>query len=209
MIHEPGSIRARLRTTADQAWRLNCALELVVPYQQVTGADQAGIPRHRRSVAPIPWNSVAAELTIEFSHEMRRFEVHLKERVIGGYPRRRGSSSANTRLAVDSVVNLCETSGDGDVLGVLSYLTRWTRRAETYFNPEGGLYRLPREPGQKETPCPYCRCKTMRWNPARGLAVCVNPVCRNQDGQRPRWSAEFTVLAGQMVFRWDEMERAA
>lgn len=209
MIHEPGSLRARLRTTTDQAWRLYCALEVAVPHRQVTGAHQPAISRQRRVVAPIPWNSVAAELTLEFAEEIRRLEVHLKERVTGGYPKRRGSSGANTKFAADSVVNLCEASDDTTVLGVLGYVSTWSRRAETYFNPEGGLHRLPREPGHKETPCPYCQCKTMRWNPARGLAVCVNPACRNQDGQRPRWSAEFVVLGGQLVFRWDELGEAA
>lgn len=209
MIHEPGSLRARLRTTADQAFRLNCALELAVPHKKVTGPDQAAIPQHRRSVAPAPWNSVAAELTLEFHAEVRRLEVHLKERITGGYPRRRGSSQANTARAVDSVVNLCETCDDTTVLAVLSYLATWSRRAEIYFNPEGGLYRLPREPGEKELPCPYCEHKTMRWNPARGIAVCVNPACRTTDGQRPRWVAEFTILGDQLTFRWDEMGAAA
>jgi hypothetical protein len=208
MIHEPGSLRARLRTTTDQAWRLYCALELAVPHRQVTGPDQAAISRQRRVVAPIPWNSVAAELTLEFNEEIRRLEVHLKERIIGGYPARRGSSSTNTRLAADSVVNLCETIADSDVLGVLNYLATWTRRAENVFNPDGALHRLPRTPGEKEPPCPYCQCKTMRWNPARGLAVCVNPTCRNGEDQRPRWTAEFTIRGEDLAFHWDEVKAA-
>lgn len=209
MIHEPGSLRARLRIAADHAWRLNCALELHVPHPQVTGLSAARPSHQKRSAAQFPWNPVAAELTLEFHNEIRRLETHLKERIIGGYPRRRGPSDTNTRLAVDSVVNLCETCADADVLGILNYLTTWTRRAETYFNPEGGLHRLPREYGEKESPCPYCQNKTMRWNPARGLAVCVNPLCHNQSGNRPRWSAEFTILGGQLIFRWDELEAAA
>jgi hypothetical protein len=208
MIHEPGSLHANLRTTADQAWRLYCALELAVPHKQTMGASQSSMPRQRRTVAPIPWNSVAAELTLEFHNKIRHLEVHLKGRVTGGYPVRRGSSSANTRYAIDSVVNLCEPLQEADVLGVLNYLTGWTRRAHVYFNPEGGLHRLPRDPGQKETPCPYCAQRTMRWNPARGLAICVNPICRNTSGSRPRWVAEFTVHDDRLVFRWDELEAA-
>lgn len=208
MIHEPGSLRARLRTTADHALSLHWALELAVPHRQVTGEYQAPIPHHRRSVAPIPWNSVAAELTLEFHNEIRRLETHLKEHITGGYPRRRGSSDDNTRYAVDSVVNLCEMRDDSDVLAILNFLTGWTRRAEVYFNPAGGLHRLPREPGEKETPCPYCQHKTMRWNPARGVAVCVNPLCRNHNDQRPRWCAEFTITASGLAFHWDEVDAA-
>lgn len=208
MIHEPGSLRARLRTSADHALRLHYALELAVPHRQVTGEYRPAISHQRRTVAPIPWNSVAAELTLEFHDEIRRLETHLKERISGGYPRRRGSSDTNTRYAVDSVVNLCERIDDSDVLGVLNYLTAWARRAENHFDPSGALHRLPREPGEKEAPCPYCQRKTMRWNPARGVAVCVNPSCRNQADQRPRWTAEFTINGTGLVFRWDEMEAA-
>lgn len=207
MIHEPGSLRARLRTTADQAFRLHEALEAVIPHRQVTGEHRPAIS-HRRTVAPIPWNSVAAELTLEFHAGIRRLEIHLKERVTGGYLQRRGSSSDNTRYAVDSVVNLCETVDDNDVLGILNYLSSWVRQAETYFSPESGLHRLPREPGEKEMACPYCQRKTMRWRPSLGLAVCVSPTCRNDNGQRPRWSAEFTLTDTGPVFRWDEMEAA-
>ena len=209
MIREPGSVRARLRTTSDHAWRLYCTLELDISHPQAAGGSQAAISRQRRVVAPIPWNTVPAELTLEFAEEIRRFEVHLKERITGGYPRRRGLSSANTRLAVDSVVNLCETCDDTTVLGVLSYLATWARRAERYFNPEGGLHRLPRTPGEGEARCPYCQRPTMRWSPNIGVAVCVNPACRNNDGQRPRWSAEFEILGDQLTFRWDELETAA
>lgn len=205
MIHEPGSLRARLRTTADHALRLHFALELIIPHRQETGPDQAAISRHKRDVAPIPWNSVAAGLTLEFHQEIRRLETHLGERVTGGYSKRRGSSAENTRYATDAVVNLCERIDDTDVLAVLNYLSGWNRRAEVYFHPDGGLVRMPREPGQKEAPCPYCSRKTMRWNPARGLAVCVNPDCRNQDDQRPRWVAEFTIKNDLLIFRWDEM----
>lgn len=206
MIHEPGSLRARLRTTADQALRLHQALEAVIPHRQVTGEYRPAISHQRRPVAPIPWNSVAAELTLEFHTEIRRLEIHLKERVTGGYLQRRGSSSVNTRYATDSVVNLCERLDDNDVLGVLNSLAAWVRRAETYYRPEGGLRRLPREPGEKEMACPYCQHKSMRWKPSLGIAVCVRPTCYNDDGQRPRWLAEYTLTETGPAFRWDEMK---
>lgn len=208
MIHEPGSLRACLRTTADQALSMHYALEAVITHRQVTGEYRPPISRQRRPTAPDPGNPVAIELTREFHAEIRRLETHLKERVTGGYPKRRGSSDQNTRYAVDSVVNLCETCDDAIVLGVLNYLARWTRRAETHFYPEQGLHRLPREPGQKEAPCPYCGRKTMRWNPARGVAICLDPDCITTSGQRPRWHAQYTLTDDRLTFRWDEQEAA-
>lgn len=132
----------------------------------------------------------------------------MKERVIGGYPKRRGSSNANTQHAIESVVNLCTTCDPGALLGIINYLDSWNRRAGVYFNPQDGLHRLPRAPGQGEARCPYCQRQTMRWNPARGWAVCVNPKCENDNGLRPRWFTEFTLSDNQLVFRWEELESA-
>lgn len=208
MTHEPGrSLQESLRTGADQAWRLYCALELEIPYRKSTAGGQE-IGRQSRVVAPDPWNSVAAELTLEFHNEIRRLEVHLKERIVGNYPKRRGPSSANTRHALKSILNLCTTSDDATILGVLGYITRWAHRADVFFNPQHGLHRFPRQPGEKEARCPYCSCDTLRWNPSTGRAICVYPACRNHDGQRPRWSAEFTPTEYGPIFRWDEMEAA-
>lgn len=208
MTHEPGSPHARLRENADQAWRLYCALEALIPYRESTSSGQERIGRSKPLSAPVPWNTVAAELTLEFHNEIRRLETHLKERVIGGYPKRRGSSGANTKHAIESVVNLCTTCEQGAILGVLRYMDSWNRRADTYFNPQHGLHRLPREPGQGEARCPYCQRQTMRWSPTKGIAVCIRPDCHNTDGQRPRWTAEFTLTDTGLIFRWDEMEAA-
>jgi hypothetical protein len=209
MTHKPGSLHARLRETADHAWGLYCALEYTIPHRSTKGPDQGRPVHHKLSHSTYPGNSVASNLTNEFHRQIRRMESHLAERIIGGYPKRRGSSNANTRRAIDAVVNYCETSDDATIIGTLGYLTAWNRRAENVFNPEGGLHRLPRQPGEGEARCPYCKRPTMRWNPARGIAVCVHPQCYNTDGHRPRWSAEYIVLGGQLVFRWDEMQEAA
>lgn len=157
----------------------------------------------------MPGNYVAIELTHEFAGEIRRFEVHLKERIIGSYPQRRGSSDTNTRKAIDSVINLCETGDNVTVLGVLSYIATWTRRAENVFTPQNGLHRLPRQPGEGEARCPYCSFQSMRWHPASGVAVCIRPACRDTDGQRPRWTAEYTPIGDQLVFHWREQQEAA
>lgn len=207
MTHDPGSPRARLRTSINTAWHLYCALEITVPHRQ-TVVDNAGGGKGKPSAGSIPWNSVAAGLTLEFHAKVRGLESSLNQQITG-YTKHRGPSRANTRLAAESIDRLCTTADDTAVLGVLGWFDNWTRRADAVFRPEHGLYRLPRQPGEGEGPCPYCQYKTMRWQPARGQAVCVNPGCRNTDGQRPRWTAEFVVLGGQLVFRWDEMQDAA
>lgn len=208
MTHEPGSIRARLHTSIDNAWHLYCALELAVPHRPTVVDNAGGGGKRKPSTSAIPWNSVAAGLTLEFHAKIRALESSLNYGLTGA-TKHRGSSHANTRYAAEAVTKLCETRDDNIVLGVLSWIDGWNRRADAVFNPQHGLYRLPRQPGEGEARCPYCQYKTMRWNPARGLAVCVNPTCRNTDDQRPRWTAEFIVLGGQLVFRWDEITEDA
>jgi hypothetical protein len=126
---------------------------------------------------------------------------------ITGGPRR-GPSRANTQLALNSVVNLVETAPDEQALGVLNYLDAWTRRAEALLDPSKALRRLPREPGQKEACCPYCSNHTMRWNPAIGTVICINPACTNDNGVRPRWAARYCVLGDTLQFTWEEAEAA-
>lgn len=208
MTHEPGSIRARLHTSIETAWHLYCALELLVPHKRTNADANAGNGRQKPSVSTIPWDSVSAGLTLEFHAKVRALESGLNEQIVG-YTKHRGSSRANTRYAAESIDKLCTIADDTVVLGVLGWFDGFNHRADAVFRPEHGLYRLPRQPGEGEARCPYCQYKTMRWQPARGQAICVNPGCRNTDNQRPRWSAEFIVLGGQLVFRWDEMENAA
>lgn len=208
MTHEPGSIHARLHTSIDTAWHLYCALETLVPHRQTVVDNSGRGGGQKPSASTIPWNSVAAGLTLEFHSKVRSLESNLNHGLTG-YTKHRGSSSANTRYAAKSIERLCTTAPDDYVLGILGWFDGWNRRADAVFCPENGLYRLPRQPGEGESRCPYCRYKTMRWNPGRGQAICVNPSCRNADGERPRWSAQFVVLGGQLIFRWDEVEKAA
>ena len=142
-------------------------------------------------------------LVTELDADIRRFEVRLREKVTGVLGGRRGSSRKNTQHALKSVANLAEAVDDQTVLGVLNTLTRWTARADTVFDPDKGLHRIPREPGEKEMRCPYCVYQTMRWHPASGIAVCINPECLTDNGARPRWAVEYTVVDDELKFTWE------
>lgn len=133
----------------------------------------------------------------------------MKESVTGSYGKRRGGSRANTRFALDAVVNLSEATEDANVLGILNYLDGWSRRAEAVFLPEKALRRIPREPGQAEARCPYCARQTMRWNAATGVIVCLMADCLNGDGIRPRWVAKYAVVDNTLQFTWEELETTA
>jgi hypothetical protein len=109
-------------------------------------------------------------------------------------------------MAVRSIVNLCATADDQIILGVLGYFDSWGRQAKAVFNPDLGLHRIPREPGDEELRCPWCQFQTMRWQPATGIIVCINPECRNDQDARPRWRADYTVTGDELQFAWTSMD---
>lgn len=209
MDHDPGSLRNRLRSGTESAWRLYCALELTIPYKN--SVHNGPISRQRLVASTIPWNGSAAALTQELHEKIRRFEVHMQDIVTGIRGVRRGGSDANTRFALKAVANLAEAPvmDDQTVLGVLNYLDGWVHRAETFFEPDKGLRRLPREPGEKEARCPWCAYQTLRWHPSSGIVVCVNPECRTEGGTRPRWAAEYGIDGDVLRFSWQLLEDAA
>ena len=203
MISDPGSLRVRLKERTDHAWRLYCALETVIPYQETPKGHRPVIHRQKLVASAAPWHSNAAMLVTELDAEIRRLEVHMKERVSGILSGRRGSSAQNTKHALKSVANLAEAVDDETVLGALNKVDRWVRRADTVFNPENGLHRIPREPGEPEARCPHCAFQTMRWHPGTGIAVCVNPSCLIEDKVRPRWVLEFVIVDDVLKFTWE------
>lgn len=209
MTHEPGSLRARLKDSSAHAWRLYCALELIIPYQESSRSAQVAIRRQRLTASPIPWNATAAGLAMEFHAEVRRLEVHLAERISGSLSKRRGGSPDNTRYALLALSNLAERVDDQTVLSVLNTLDRWNRKADAAFHPEKGLHRIPREPGQGEMRCPYCTFQTVRWLPATGIIVCINPECHTDAGVRPRWIADFVLDGDDLQFSWQPIGQAA
>lgn len=208
MAHVPGTLHARLHDSTEQAWRLYCALELVIPHRD-NSRDQVRIHPQRLVASTIPWHSTAAGLTMELHAEVRRLEVHLKELVSGAFSPRRGGSQDNTHYALKALTNLAEAVDDQTTVGILNTLDRWIRKADAVFEPQKGLHRVPREPGEKEMRCPYCTFQTMRWHPATGVIVCVHPECLNEAGIRPRWIAEFIIKDDELQFSWEAIGEAA
>lgn len=200
MHADPGSLRERLKNSTQEAWRLYCALEVMLPYKEA-GRGQP-ISRQKLTASTIPWHGTAAGAVHDFYAEVRRLEVNVRASITGIRGIRRGGSDGNTKMALQSIVNFSHSVDDQTVLGVLNYIDSWIRRARAVFNPDMGLHRLPRQPEEQEMRCPWCEYQTMRWQPATGIIVCINPECRNDQGQRPRWQADYQVAGDNLQFTW-------
>lgn len=181
-----------------------CALEVMLPYKEPARGEP--ISRQKLTASPIPWHGAAANLIQDFHAEVRRLEINLKSEITGIRGVRRGGSDKNTRFALESVVNLCEPIDDQTVKGVLSYFERWLHQANVVFDPKQGLQRLPRSPGEGEQRCPWCEFQTMRWMATTGIIICVNPECRTDEGIRPRWRAEYTIIGDETCFSWEPIK---
>lgn len=184
-----------------------CALEVMLPHKEA-GRGQP-ISRQKLTASTIPWHGSAASAIHDFYAEIRRLEVNMRAAVTGIRGIRRGGSDGNTRMALQSIVNFSHSVDDQIVLGVLGYVDSWVRRAQAVFNPDLGLHRVPREPGEEELRCPWCSYQTMRWQPATGIIVCINPECVNGDGVRPRWRADYQVAGDDLQFVWTSVDGEA
>lgn len=146
---------------------------------------------------------------MELHAEVRRLEMHLREVNFGTLAQRRGGSKENTRFALSSITVLTDPVDDQTALSVLTIISRWIHRASAFLTPEKGLHRLPREPGAGEMRCPHCGNRTMRWHPASGIVVCINPECVDEDDVRPRWQADFAVDGETLQLVWKPLGGAA
>ena len=204
MHADPGSLRERLKDGTESAWRLYCALEVMLPYKEASRGQP--IARQKLTASTIPWHGAAAGLIHDFYAEVRRLEVNLAANITGIRGVRRGGSDGNTRMALRSIVNYSHSVDDQTVAGVLGFIDGWVRSAEAVFNPDLGLHRIPREPGEKELRCPWCEFQTMRWQPASGIIVCINPECRTDLDVRPRWQAAYEIVGDEMRFEWQSVD---
>lgn len=208
MVTDPGSLRGELRDSTEHAWRLYCALEVMIPYRETDPQGRVRFDRRKLTASTVAWHSTAAMLVTDLHADVRRLEACMREQVTGTLIYRRGGSRDNTRYALKAVANLAEAVSDETALDALNALTRWIRRTNAVFDPDKQLHHIPRAPGEGEMRCPYCQRTTMRWHPPSGIAVCISPECVTDDGVRPRWMAQFTVVNSELIFSWELQEAA-
>jgi hypothetical protein len=154
-----------------------------------------------KPVSKPPWNAAAANLIFELRHDARleehRLRVHLNLPL-----RARGSSDVNTLKALETVISLAEAAGTDSAASAASWLERWHGKAARVLGDASPVNRLPRQPGEKERPCPFCSCLTLRFWQFEGRVRCINPGCRDDEGRRPSAVIEYSAFTEQLELRW-------
>lgn len=193
------SCQDRIASSVLQAKAALTRLDALLPSQSQQGGNSSG--SHPGSKPP--WHPAAASLIFELRKWARQEEMDLKAH-LGLPPRDRGSSDANTLLALDSVWNL-GSSADGERgFETARWLERWNSRAARVLGEASEIKRLPRQPGEAERPCPFCACLTLRYWALHGVVRCVNPGCRDQDGNRPSAKIEWSDFTRQAELVWHD-----
>lgn len=198
--YEPGTIRSELVKAVYRTWVLNELLENDVA-EPVGRNPGSGVGGNSTGSRP-PWNSQAAELILDLRIKSRQCEWDFTFQVLG-HGTVRGDSDRNTWLALYRVTDLMGAVTDRVVLSALTVFRAWIGRAEVLLGQAEPIRRLPREFGEKEQCCPWCSYRTLRCRSDTGTVFCVNPACRDSDGERPK--AVIGVSdGGELTLLWQD-----
>jgi hypothetical protein len=191
------ALRSEFRDTVSDALALNEVLERIITIK--SWRPSAGDYHGKVSHSPPPWNSNAANAILDLHSWSRTAEAAFRCEL--GFPARfRGGSSANTRCALDTLVKLSEGVPDGSVRVCRSWLGGWSRKAEIILGTAEAAKRLPRNIGEAEPDCPWCKRKTLRQLALEGVIFCCDPSCRSDDGDRPKARLEY--FQGELTLLW-------
>jgi hypothetical protein len=197
-------IREALRDSAERAIALNERLERLIA---VRSSQPSGGFHGKIDFSQPPWNASVANAVMDLHAQARKTERVLRHEL--GLPRRaRGNSSANTVLALRSVVRLCEKAEDHVVRLTTRELEKWSRRALMALGEAEVPKRLPRHPGQPEPLCPLCNGSTLRMLALKGTIRCISPSCKDENGKRLTARMEYSTLAADWVLVWSDQEAA-
>ncbi len=198
-----GQGRSRLQTACQRAWRLNQALESLVPHRDGGARDE--ITSRTRVTAPPPWHARAALLVMDL-HALTRCHERIFTYAVTKRGKKRGGSDLNTRYSLEALPKLAEVIDDLSLWAAVFELEQWIYKAEVTIGLVEPLRHIPTHPGETEPRCPWCGFLTLRWRLATARIHCVNPSCAVDDyhDRRPSGYVEMNLSNGSVDILWDD-----
>lgn len=196
------ALRSELKDSAQHALGLNTRLESLIAVKSRT----AGGGFHGKiDFSQPPWHSPVANAIMDLHAQAREAEGCL--RVSLRLPCRvRGGSGGNTVRAMEAILRLAESADDGLVRSNVKWMESWSRKASITLGETEAPRRLPRAEGSRESPCPFCKKRTLRMLPLEGKVWCVNPVCKDEKGNKTAAHLEYSPFLGDLVLLWMDNE---
>lgn len=159
---------------------------------------------HKVTGSPAPWHAEAAAVLLDVHEGARRLEASLRRDVSGRLGERRGSSGANTRAALRSIVRLAEGVDPDRQKAATRIVSRWVTAARQLRDVDQAdrWEPLPRHPGHLPPACDYCGTYALRWNRRSGEVRCVLADCLDGNGRRPVARMEIGRFTGTAALVW-------
>jgi len=192
------ALRDKLREAADHAIFLNSQLELVV---SVKPRQPSGVFHGKIDFAQPPWHAPVANCIMDLHAESRRLE-NTVQRAVNLPERKRGGSSGNTVKAIQALCGLCVTADEFTVRMATAALGAWSRRASIVLSLTEAPKRMPRNPGEPEPACPWCKHHTLRLFPLDEKVCCIDSECVDEEGRRPRAAMRYSPIVGDFILIW-------
>lgn len=192
------AIRTDFRDVVVDAYNINVRLETVIA---VKTRGSSEVFHGKIDHSQPPWNAGVANMVLDLHAWTRDTEALWRLRA-GLPPRTRGGSSDNTRRALKALTGLSEGVDDSTVLAGRKWAVSWCWRANVVLGEEESAKRLPRQLGEREPKCPWCKRGTLRQKALEGVVFCIDPKCLDDEGRRPRAQLEY--FRGDMVLRWQD-----
>jgi hypothetical protein len=191
------TLRQELKLSVGDAITLNGTLEAVIAIK----VKQPGTFHGKVDFSSPPWYSPVANAVLDLHALSRKLERDIRSEL--GLPAKaRGGSGANTIRALEAISRLCEGADDFTVRLSAREMRKWAGRALGALAVTEMPRRLPRQPGEPERKCPFCKNHTLRSMAAQGKVWCANPGCRDDSGRRPQALLEY--FRGELVLRWHD-----
>jgi hypothetical protein len=194
------ALHTRIVTVCADLEELIPELRAELPHKKRMGFAAGGTPSKGGSHNPA-WNAAVANVLLDVHAGVRELEGVLRY-ASSGVARVRGGADTGTLAALKGLPALAAGADANAALRAARRLETWAWRARVALGHAEPLQRLPRAPGQPEPLCPNCRYCTLRYRPASGVVVCVNPACRDLDGNRTTGRLEVGAVTGEPQLAW-------
>lgn len=197
------SLHSRITDACADLAGLLARLEQEISYKRREGFTAGGSPSkggHRPLAA---WNTPVAMLIFVIHAGVRELDADLTY-AVAHTTRPRGGAHSVTLILLERLPSLAAGADQHIAHRTARQLESWSGQARLVLGETERLSRLPRQPGEPEPRCPNCEKMTLRYRAFTGIIACINPECRNGDGNRTSGLLEIGALSGEPQIAWSD-----
>jgi hypothetical protein len=198
----PASLYERLQAAAAELLELLDRCEAELPHKPRRFASRP-MGKVQAGTTLTSWNTQIAMIVLDCHAGVRQLEQEIRSEVSGSR-KARGGSDANTVQSVAAITSLAAAAGDYELGLAVRKMESWGWRCRVALGQAEPLQQIPRQPGHSAARCPWCRMATLRMKPVSGVVRCINPGCKDDEGQQPSGHVQFGTYSQEPVLVWQD-----